>query len=174
MKNLKMQCRNGVKPMAIALVLFIAASIPVWAQADIEAHKACIYCGMDRAKFAHSRMYVEFDDGSTLGTCSLHCTAIDLAVNIDKTPATIQVGDFQTKALIDAETATWVLGGDKMGVMTKRAKWAFANQSDAEAFIQQHGGEVVDFEAAIKAAYADMYQDTKMIREKRKKKHHKQ
>ena len=96
-----------------------------YAQEDITAHPSCPYCGMDRQKFGHSRVFIEFDDGSTLGTCSIHCAAIDLAVNIDKTPVTIQVGDYDTKQLIDAETAFWIIGGNKMGVMTTRAKWAF-------------------------------------------------
>jgi len=39
---------------------------------------------------------------------------------------------------------------------------------DAETFIGAHGGEIASFEEAIEAAYADMYQDNKMIRQKRK------
>ena len=47
---------------------------------DIAEHASCAYCGMDRAKFAHSRMYIVYDDGSTFGACSIHCTAVDMAV----------------------------------------------------------------------------------------------
>jgi hypothetical protein len=125
---------------------------------------------MDRAKFAHSRVLIEYDDGSTFGACSLHCAAIDMAVNIDKGPQRIGVGDLDSKKLIDAETATWVVGGRKMGVMTKRAKWAFESEAAAQAFIDKNGGEMATFEEALKAAYEDMYQDTRMIREKRKMK----
>ena len=53
--------------------------------------------------------------------------------------------------------------------MVKRPKWAFENKKDAEAFISAHGGKLASFEEAIEAAYADMYKDTQMIREKRKK-----
>lgn len=140
------------------------------AQADIQKHPSCPYCGMDRQKFAYSRVYVEYYDGSTLGTCSIHCAAVDMAVNIDKAPVRIQVGDYNTRELIDAETAVWTIGGDKMGVMTRRAKWAFNTKGAAEAYIKEHGGEVTDFEAVMRATYEDMYQDTKMIREKRKMK----
>jgi hypothetical protein len=55
-----------------------------------------------------------------------------------------------------------------MGVMTKRAKWAFGDKKDAEAFVAAHGGKPASFEEAMEAAYADMYKDNKMIREKRK------
>lgn len=160
--------------ITICLGLCVAAAAVMGTTAaaqapDIQKQPACPYCGMDRAKFAYSRVYIEFDDGSTLGTCSLHCAAIDMAVHIDKAPVAIQAGDFNTKDLLDAEKAAWVIGGDKMGVMTRRAKWAFADRAAADEFVQKHGGEVSDFEAAVKATYEDMYQDTKMIREKRKK-----
>jgi len=144
------------------------------AQQDIDSHGSCKYCGMDRKMFAHSRMLLVYDDGSELGSCSLHCVAVDLALNIDKTPKTIQVADFNTKNLIDAEKAIWVLGGEKPGVMTKRAKWAFDKKEDAEVFIKANGGTLADFDSVIKAAYEDMYADTKMIRERRKAKRMKQ
>jgi len=140
----------------------------VSAQDDIKKHPACKYCGMDRQKFAHSRFFVENEDGSTEGTCSLHCAAIDFALNIDKTPKLMQVGDYSTRNLVDAEKAYWVLGGNKPGVMTKRAKWAFAKKEDAEKFMAESGGSVITFEQAFKAAYEDMYADTKMIQERRK------
>jgi hypothetical protein len=123
---------------------------------------------MDREKFAHSRMLVEYEDGTSLGTCSLHCLAVELAIHIDKTPKTTLVGDYNSKTLIDAEKAFWVIGGSKMGVMTKRAKWAFGKKEDAEKFKTENGGDLASFEQVIKASYEDMYADTKMIRERRK------
>lgn len=135
---------------------------------DVKEGPSCKYCGMDRAKFASSRMLVEFDDGSKLSACSLHCVAVDLALQIDKTPTAIKVADMNTQELLDAEKAVWVLGGSKPGVMTKRAKWAFADKAAADAFVKANGGAIATFEEAIKAAYEDMYQDNRMIREKRK------
>jgi nitrous oxide reductase accessory protein NosL len=55
-----------------------------------------------------------------------------------------------------------------MGVMTKRAKWAFEKKDDAEKFIKEDGGAIAPFDEAMKGAYEDMYADTKMIRERRK------
>jgi hypothetical protein len=141
---------------------------------DVKEMAACKYCGMDRGKFASTRMVVEFDDGSKLGACSLHCVAVDLALQIDKTPVAIRVADAGTQALVDAEKATWVVGGAKPGVMTSRAKWAFAEKAAAEVFVKENGGTLATFEEAIKAAYEDMYQDSKMIRERRKAKRAKQ
>ncbi len=154
----------------VVMVFCLLVSGIAFAQDDIKKHPSCKYCGMDREKFAHSRIYIEYDDGTTEGTCSVHCAAIDLALNIDKTPKAIWVGDYNTKKLIDAEKAFWVIGGSKTGVMTKRAKWAFGKKEDAEKLISENGGNLAVFDEALKSAYEDMYQDTKMIREKRKMK----
>jgi nitrous oxide reductase accessory protein NosL len=162
--------RFGQFVLVIALVFFTGIFFSALAQEDIQKHTSCKYCGMDRQKFSHSRMLLEYDDGSSVGTCSIHCVAVDLSLNIDKTPKTIGVGDYGTKALIDAEKAVWVIGGTKPGVMTKRAKWAFAEKGAAEAFIKENQGRLATFDEAMKATYEDMHQDTKMIRERRKMK----
>ena len=156
--------------LIIGMVICMLMAGPVLAQDDIKKHASCKYCGMDREKFAHSRIFIEYDDGTTEGTCSLHCAAIDFAVNIDKTPKAIRVGDYNTKKLIDTEKAFWIIGGSKMGVMTKRAKWAFEKKEDAQKFMKENNGRLATFDEAMKAAYEDMYQDTKMVREMRKKK----
>jgi len=153
---------------AVAFSLLVAPiGAAVAADPDIEKHKACKFCGMDREKWNMSRVYLEYDDGSTEGTCSIHCAAVDLAVNLDKSPKTIWVADYGTKKLIDAEKAAWVLGGKKQGVMTKRAKWAFADKAAAEAFVKENEGALCTFDDAVKGSYQDMYEDTKMIRERR-------
>lgn len=156
-------------PLALAVALLaVPAAAQTHDNADVKHSPTCKYCGMDREKFAASRMVVEYEDGTRTGVCSLHCAAVDLAVSLDGTPKAILVADAGTKKLVDAEKAVWVLGGSKPGVMTKRAKWAFAERAAAEAFARENGGALVTFEEAMKASYEDMYQDTKMIREKRK------
>ena len=160
--------RRGGFLLIAALCLLAAQVVLAQAQEDIKKYSSCKYCGMNREKFAHSRILIEYDDGSSVATCSIHCAAVDLALNIDKTPKAILVGDYATKNLIDASKALWVIGGSKMGVMTSRAKWAFEKKGDAEKFVTESGGALVTFDEVMKAAYEDMYQDTKMIREKRK------
>lgn len=137
---------------------------------DIHLHKSCKYCGMDRGSYDFSRIVIDYDDGTSVAVCSIHCAAVDLSNHIDKSPKSIKVGDFMTKELIDAEKAFWVIGGSKPGVMSKRGKWAFAVKEDAESFMKSNGGVLADFETAMKASYEDMYTDTKMIRDKRKAK----
>jgi nitrous oxide reductase accessory protein NosL len=146
----------------------------VFANDDVKGSPSCAYCGMDREKFAQTRMLIDYDDGTKAATCSIHCTAVDLALQIDKSPKMISVADFDSKKLIDAEKAIWVIGGKRPGVMTKNGKWAFASREAADRFQKENGGRIATFDEAMKASYEEMYDDTKMIREKRKAKkmHH--
>jgi len=155
----------------VLAMLFLLTAVAAYAETmkDIQDHPNCKYCGMDRQKFDFSRMLTDYSDGSSFGSCSIHCTALDLAQTFDKQAKAIMAADYDKKNLIDAEKAYWVIGGKKPGVMTKTAKWAFADKKDAEAFIKENGGKLANFEDAMKATYEDMYSDTKMIREKRAK-----
>ena len=161
-----------MKRTALCCILAMFCLIPgsaLWAlDNDIKEIPSCKYCGMNRETFAHSRMLIDYSDNTKEGLCSLHCASVDLALNLDKAPKTIQVGDYGTKALINAETSFWVIGGSKPGVMTKNAKWAFANKADAEKFQKEFGGRIAGFDEALEASYKDLAEDTKMIRERRK------
>jgi nitrous oxide reductase accessory protein NosL len=161
--------------LLLTLGLCLSAASPASAMqaplpADVQLSPSCHHCGMDRDKFSHSRMVIEYEDGSAIATCSLHCAAVELANTIDKIPVMLRVADYDGKELIEADKAVWVMGGNKKGVMTAKAKWAFAGRPAADRFILANGGGIVTFDEAIKAAYDDMYQDTKMIREFRKMK----
>jgi copper chaperone NosL len=158
-----------MRSLAAAVTLLAALSFaPAAAQEDIRQAPSCPLCGMDREKFAQTRMVIRYEDGSSTGVCSLHCAAIELAVHFDKPVKAIEVGDASTRKLLDAEQASWVVGGSRPGVMSRRGKWAFEAREAAEAFAKENGGAVGTFEAALEAAYQDLYGDLKMLREKRK------
>ena len=152
----------------VFMIIFVMAAVVGSANPVLAGENACHYCGMKKAMFGHSWMTIEREDGSFVGVCSVHCAAVDMALNIDKPAKDITVGDYNSKKQIDAEKAFWVLGGDKMGVMTSRAKWAFVSKESADAFIKQHGGRPSTFDEIMKASFEDMYQDTLMIQKKRK------
>ncbi len=126
----------------------------------------CRYCGMKRSQYPHSWVILTHNDGSKEMVCSVHCAAIDMALHTEKQVSRITVADYKTHRQIPAETAFWVIGGDRTGVMTARAKWAFKAKEDAERFIKDHGGRLADFDTVMKAAFEDMYQDIFMIRKK--------
>jgi copper chaperone NosL len=150
-----------MKRLWISVLLVLSLGTVCLAADKVEAPDACVHCGMDRTKFGHSRMIVTYTDGSSAGTCSLNCIVTDLSKSKDKTVKTFQVADYNTRKLIDAKTAAWVIGGSKRGVMTAVAKWAFADKKDADAFIKANGGKPATFDEALKAAEKEQEQSRK-------------
>ncbi len=142
--------------MAVILFsAFLLAGSYCLATDRVEAPESCVHCGMDRTKFAHGRMIVEYADGTSTGVCSINCAAIDMDDNKDKKVKSILVADYNTKKLIDANKSFWVIGGEKKGVMTMTPKWAFGKKEDADQFIQQFGGKPGTFDEALKLARQD-------------------
>lgn len=155
-----------MKSLSLILSLLMLASLQVGIACAEE--ESCFYCGMFRSKFGHSWVMITHEDTSSEGVCSIHCAAIDMALHTDKPIRNITVGDFDTEKQIDANEAYWVIGGDIMGVMTVRAKWAFEIKVRADNFIKTHGGRPANLREVIEAAFEDMYLDTYMIRKNRK------
>jgi len=123
--------------------------------ADVKMHQSCPHCGMDRDKFAHSRMLITYSDGSSAGMCSIHCAVTELKASKGKQVKTVEVADLNSKKLVDAEKASWVVGGSRKGVMTRTPKWAFAKKEDAAAFIKKEGGKPATYNEALSLAEKD-------------------
>lgn len=144
---------------------------PKAAENDIEKYPKCPYCGMDRKQFHHSRMLVHYSDDLADGTCSLHCAAISLSLNVDREPKAIYVADnasaAEIKPLVEVDKATFLIGSQIKGVMTKRSKVAYGSEEAAKASQAANGGELGDFDKTLTAAYTDMAQDVRMIRKNR-------
>jgi nitrous oxide reductase accessory protein NosL len=143
----------------ILMFLLLCLVLPytvVAAPPAVEAPQACEQCGMNRTRFAHSRMLIEYADNSVVGLCSIHCVAVDLAQHPGKSLKSLKVADYRTKELIDAKTAVWVIGGSQKGVMTFVPKWAFSSKEGAQAFVKENGGEVTTFDAALTAAKEEL------------------
>lgn len=161
-----------MKTSRISLALLLVCSIlfaagPCRAEADTDSHPLCPLCGMDRKTYAHSRILLQFDNGSAIGTCSIHCAAIELALNREKIVTDFHAADYNTKKLIDGKKAFWVIGGNRPGVMTGRAKWAFEKREGAEGFARRYGGMISSFDDAMQATFQDMYEDVKLIRQRK-------
>ncbi len=144
---------------------------PNAAQDDIRKYPTCPYCGMSRQQFHHSRVLVQYADDLPDATCSLHCAALSLSLNIDRGPKAIFVADTEANAdvkpLIEAGKATFLVGSSLPGVMTKRSKLAYGSEAAAKAAQAAHGGELMDFDKALLAAHTDMAADVAMIRKNR-------
>lgn len=138
---------------------------------DIEKTPKCPYCGMDRKQYHHSRMLVQYSDDLADGTCSLHCAAISLSLNVDREPKMMWVGDNaaagDVKPLVEVDKASFLVGSKIPGVMTHNSKVAYGSEDAARAAQAANGGEMVRFDQALLAAYTDMSKDVSAIRKRR-------
>ncbi len=138
---------------------------------ELEKYPRCPYCNMDRRKFHYSRHLIHYQDNRVDATCSLHCAALSLGLNIDRNPKAIYAADYgamtDPKPLINAEEASYLIGSKQPGVMSTTSKLAFSDRSVAEKTKAAQGGELDNFDTALKAAYISMANDTLMIRKRR-------
>jgi NosL. len=136
----------------LCVILVGVSALTARAHDDIDTHRECSQCGMDRKVYGYSRMLIVYENGLQVGVCSVHCAATELNRHGGNKVKTILVADRDTHMLINAETAYWVIGGKKRGVMTQQPKWAFATNAAARAFITAHGGTITNWETALSAA----------------------
>jgi nitrous oxide reductase accessory protein NosL len=139
--------------LARAMIFFIILTVaPSFASEKVEPPSECGQCGMDRDTFAHGRMLIEYADGTSSGTCSLNCAAVEMNVNKGKKVKSLKVADYISKKLIDAKGAIWVIGGSQPGIMTEMPKWAFKKKDDARRFIKEYGGRITGYDEALNLA----------------------
>lgn len=138
-----------------AVILLLIVAVIASAHEDIDSHRECSNCGMDRKAYGFSRMLVSYKDGGKAGVCSLHCAVTEMDSAKGRAVASLQVADRDTRQLVEAEKAIWVMGGTKRGVMTQRPKWAFTTTAAARKFIAANGGTIVSWDEALSAARQD-------------------
>lgn len=138
--------------VAAVILCNIFGAIVLAQSSDIDDHRDCAYCGMDRKAYGFSRMLVQYEDKTVAGICSLHCAVIELDAHPGRTVKSLLVADRDSRTLIEAEKSFWVMGGKKRGVMTEQPKWAFQSKEAAEVFIGANGGKIVTWPEALAAA----------------------
>lgn len=162
------QCEGDGTPMQFVPK---TAPDPKANENDIAKYAKCPYCGMDRNKFHHSRMLIQYSDDLADGTCSIHCAAISLSLNVDRDPKALWVGDNaapgEVKPLVEVDKAWFLVGSKIPGVMTANSKVAYGGEDAAKAAQAAQGGEIVRFDQALLAAYTDMSKDVSRIRRNR-------
>ncbi|HYG91260.1 MAG TPA: nitrous oxide reductase accessory protein NosL [Azospirillum sp.] len=138
---------------------------------ELEKYPKCPYCGMDRRQWHHSRHLIHYSDDLVDGTCSLHCAAVGLALNLDRGPQAIYAADFgataEPKPLVNVDTAAYLLGSTLPPTMSKVSNMVFSSKEAAERAQKDAGGTIVGFDQALAAAYTGMAEDTVMIRKRR-------
>lgn len=139
---------------------------------EFEKYPRCPYCGMMRMQWSHTRHLIVYDNDTVDGTCSIHCAAISLSLNMDAGPKVIYAGDAgadgDVKPLADTAQMTYVIDPGKPGTMTMVSKYAYADPAKAEAAAAAgEGTQMVGFDDALRLAYAEMAEDTIMLRKRR-------
>ena len=150
---------------ALFLMVAISSHAEEKKYEDIRKHKSCKLCGMSREEYSYSRLLLVYNNGTSTGTCGLRCAALDLALKMGRRTDSIMVADFNSRKLIDAEKAYWVIGGSKQGTMSTRGKWAFTGKDQARRFMAKNGGAPGTFHDALKASFEDLYSDLKLFME---------
>lgn len=143
----------------LGLFLLMATAFPPHSLAG----KWCVLCGMDLEKYRLTRYVLTLDNGKTIETCSIHCAGIVLKKEDVKR---VEVADYLSGSMLDADKACYVIGSDIRGVMSKRSKLAFISMDKAKRFQQKHGGESAGFEVALSEAGKDLADDVKMLKKK--------
>lgn len=139
---------------------------------ELKKHGMCPYCGMGRGhkKWRKTRHLIHYSDDMVDGTCSIHCAAVSLSLNLDRVPKAIYGADAGSSAemppLVPVEKLSYVIEPGKMGTMTMRRKWAYADKAKAKAATGSNAWGV-GFDDALRAAYVDMAEDTIAIRKRR-------
>lgn len=144
---------------------------------ELKKYPKCPYCGMDRTEFNYSRHLVQYDDDLVDGTCSIHCLAISLMLNMDRGPKAIYAADFgspeEIKPLVLVDKVNYLIGSKLKGTMTANSKIAFADKGQAEAAMAKEGGALGNFDQTLNQTMVDMAADTVRIRKNRAEKRQK-
>lgn len=112
---------------------------------------ACSNCGMHLVKFyktSHTHANHQY--------CSIHCL---YEVTQGVIPSDAKVVDAITLELIDVKKAFYVVGSSVKGTMSRTSSYAFGNEADAQNFLLNNGGKMMNFEAAYAVAAEDFPND---------------
>src|SRR5574343_734388 len=127
---------------------------------ELEKHPRCVICNMDRRKFHYARHLLHYADNHVQGTCSVHCAAECMLRERRRGFLAIYAPDFGTasdpKPLVEAASATYLIGSDLRGVMTPVSKVSFASREAALLAKQNYGGEIAGFAVAISTSFEEM------------------
>ncbi len=135
--------------ISLMLVLIQFTLLSAWASAE-ETHKreSCRVCGMWIDQYQKSAAELVYKDGNKEYACGVACMLriVDDEGGMDAF-ASVKVHDWVSGELVDAQTATYVLGSNVIPDMVPNYI-AFAKREEAEAFAAKEGGEVIGFTIA--------------------------
>lgn len=112
----------------------------------------CHQCGMHLVKF-YKTSYIAEDESRKYQYCSLHCLAEHLNQGVElKNPKVVELSTLKPIPVLEAY---YVVGSDVRGTMSRVSKYAFKSLEAAKEFQKKHGGQIMDFNGALKEAQKD-------------------
>lgn len=132
---------------------------PIPLENELDKYSRCVICNMDRRKFHHTRHLLHYADQHAQGTCSINCASEAMLRERKRGFNVIYAADHGSKSdpkpLVEASSATYLIGSSLKGVMTQVSKHSFASRSDAEAEMARSGGQLASFEQAVSSSLED-------------------
>ena len=149
------------KRLIAAVAVTIVAAVAVYALGfatprDLAQYPDCFNCGMSRKSCAHTRLVVEYADGTRRAECSLHCLLADLVDQPGREPKLIRAADYNDRKLAEAEKCSWVRYDNAVQCMGSKVMLAFRSDRGADNFIAAFGGRKLTFDEALKLTYAEL------------------
>ncbi len=135
--------------MTFMLVVFQFNLMPEEVSAEeTKKRESCRVCGMYIDRYQKTAAELVLKDGTTEHTCGVACMLREVEdAGGYSAFKSVKVHDWVTGKLVDAQTATYVLGSNVIPDMVPNYI-AFAKREEAEAFVAKEGGEVIDFNVA--------------------------
>jgi len=158
----------AMKKSFIIWIMFFAFGFFLYTDVHAEDQKYCPLCSMNLKMFWKTSHWLTFSEGTRTGYCSIHCASKvyqDRATDIDRW----EVADYDTKKLIDAYNAHFLIGSDLPGTMTPVSKLAFASLDVSHRYQKEHGGTIGTFDDALKRTLEGRGEDMAMIKKKKAK-----
>ena len=109
---------------------------------------SCPICNMKIKKFYKTSHAVQYNNSKKEHFCSMHCFSKRLKKRKDI--KSIYAVDANSNQLINAKTATYVIGSDVPSTMGGKSKVAFSSKSAAQKFQKKHGGTIGTYTKALK------------------------
>jgi len=128
----------------VAVVLLLAVTPALGMQPD---PTKCALCGMEMAKYPHTRYTITKADGKTMVTCGVQC-GLTAHIRLGDAWKSATATDLFTNKQIDAKDATLVHGSRIITDMSP-GFIAFKAREHGEKFAEAFGGKVMNYAEAL-------------------------
>ena len=150
--------------IAVAIMALVVAATYAFGYLtpkDLVQYPECLHCGMSRKVCAHTRITVEYADGTRRAECGLHCLLADLVEQPGRQPKRILAADYNDRKLADAKKSYWVRYDNADACRESKIMLAFRTEHGADDFIVSFGGRKFNFDEALRLTYLDIEAERK-------------